>query len=43
MDKVVKRVYWAISENNPMYTDRRCLDMEMSLENDLSIISLLPL
>ena len=40
MDKVVKRVYWAISENNPMYTDRRCLDMEMSLENDLGMDSL---
>ena len=40
MDKRVKRIYWAISESNPMYADRRCLDMEMSLENDLGMDSL---
>ena len=40
MDKVVKRIYWAISESNPMYTDRMYLGSEMSLENDLEMDSL---
>ena len=37
MSKLKKRVYWAISENNFRYPDRKGLGDEMTLEDDLEM------